>query len=251
MGQITSLFLRKLVTVVDESVDTAGILRAAGIALDDPIDPKFMLAADDYYALFEQLAKADPNGITLPLRVGNSMRCDDYGALGLAWKSAKNLAGSVDRSYRYARVLTSVATYELEKVKQGGLIHLYRGGERSLGMRLSNEATIASLASMSREVAAQPFQPLAIYFKHNAPASIAFHELHFGCPVYFSSDKDAILVSGETLQIPNKLGDDAISRFFDTHLEAELAKLEDDGGLDKRVKIQLSQALSEGVPSIN
>jgi len=53
------------------------------------------------------------------------------------------------------------------------------------------------------------------------------------------------------LQTPNKLGDASISKFFDTHLEAELSDLEDEYSLDRQVRLQVSQALSEGVPMLS
>ena len=148
-------------------------------------------------------------------------------------------------------MLTSVSTYEVEMADDGTFMHLHRVGERRLGMRLSNEATIASITSISRQVSTKEFKPIAVYFKHLAPESIAGHEAYFGCPVHFESDRDALLVSSETLQTPNKLGDETISKFFDKHLEAELSKLEDDSSLDRRVRIQVSQSLSEGVPTIS
>ena len=204
-----------------------------------------------YYAFLEKLSTVDKNPITLPLRAGAAMRCDDYGAFGLAWKSATDLRGSYKRAERYARVLTSVSTYEVERINEGAFMHLHRDGERRLGLRISNEATIASIASISREVSTKAFIPIAVYFKHSAPESIEEHEKYFGCPVYFESDRDALLISNETLQTPNKLGDASISRFFDTHLEAELSKLEDEYSLDRKVRLQVSQALSEGVPMLS
>jgi AraC-like DNA-binding protein len=53
------------------------------------------------------------------------------------------------------------------------------------------------------------------------------------------------------LQTPNKLGDASISKFFETHLEVELAKMEDDNSLDRKVRIQVSKSLSEGVPALS
>ena len=88
----------------------------------------------------------------LPLRVGATMRCEEYGAFGLAWKSALNLRGSCERAERYARVLTSVATYQVRDAEEGVYMQLHRDGERRLGLRLSNEATIASIAAISQEV---------------------------------------------------------------------------------------------------
>ena len=135
MGQITSLFVRKVINEADDSVDKDALLHSIGIAPDSPIDPSHMVPDTEYYALLERLSVLDGNGTTIPLRSGGSMRCDDYGAFGLAWKSATNLLGSFQRAERYARVLTSVSTYEIEIADAGAFMHLHRVGERCLGQR--------------------------------------------------------------------------------------------------------------------
>ena len=256
MGHITSLFVRKVAHEVDGGVDRDGVdkhalLRSVGIDPEGPVDPSHMVPDTEYYAFLERAAAVDGNATTLPLRVGAAMRCDDYGAFGLAWKSAPDLRGSYERAERYARVLTSVSTYEVERTDDGAFMHLHREGERRLGLRLSNEATLASIVSISRQASSKDFQPIAVHFKHPAPESVADHEAFFGCTMHFASDRDALRVSNETLETPNKLGDESISRFFDTHLEADLSKLDDDGSFDRRVQIQISKALSEGVPAIS
>ncbi|MBX2822264.1 MAG: AraC family transcriptional regulator [Rhodothermaceae bacterium] len=251
MGKITSLFVRKVLGAVGDDVDKAGLMRSVGIDPDSPVDPKYMISDVEYYDFLERLAAQEKDPTTIPLRAGAAMRCDDYGAFGLAYKSAPTLRGSYDRAERYALVLTNVATYTLELTREGGYEHLHREGERSLGMRLSNEATIASIASISREVSTKPFTPLGVYFKHAAPDSIVEHEAYFGCPVHFDSDRDALLVSNETLNTPNQLGDKSISMFFDSHLEAEVLKVKEEHTLEHQVRGQISRALSEGVPGIS
>ena len=251
MGQITSLFVNKIIRQADDGIDKRALLESVGIDIDAPADPKIMVRDTDYYDFFARVARADPNGFELPLRVGASMRCDDYGAFGLAWKSALTLRDSCERAERYARVLTSVATYEVRNADEGVYMHLQRAGERTLGLRLSNEATIASIAAISQEVSTAEFRPLAIYFKHASPGSGAAHERHFACPVHFGSEKDALLVSHETMRAPNRLGDSSIVNFFDTHLNEELSKLADDASLEHRVRIQVSQSLSQGIPAVS
>ena len=151
MGQITSLFAHKVIAQADDGLDKRAFLEAIGIDPDAPIDPAVMVTDTDYYAFFAGLARADPNGLELPLKVGATMRCEDYGAFGLAWKSAPNLRGSCERAARYARVLTSIASYEAREADEGVYMQLHRGGDRTeLGLRLSNEATIASIAAISR-----------------------------------------------------------------------------------------------------
>ena len=251
MGQITSLFVHRVTGALDDSVDRGALLRSVGLDPASPVDPSVMVPAGEYYDFLERCTTVDPEPTTIPLRAGAAMRCDDYGAFGLAWKSATTLRGSYNRAERYARVLTSVSTYEVEPTAEGAFMHLHREGERRLGMRLSNEATLASTVSISRQVATRDFSPLAAYLKHPAPESLVAHEAYFGCPVHFGTDRDALLVSSEALETPNQLGDPSISKFFQTHLAAELAKLEDDRSLDRQVQIRIARSLSEGVPTIS
>ncbi|MFK7848545.1 MAG: AraC family transcriptional regulator [Rhodothermales bacterium] len=251
MGQITSLFVWKVLGEAEEGIDKADFLRSVGIDPDAPVDPSYMISDAAYYGFLERLAAAERNPVTIPLRVGGAMRCNDYSAFGLAWKSAVNLRGSIERAERYWRILTSVSIYAFEPTAEGGYMHLHREGDRRLGMRLSNEASMASIASISREVSTAPFHPIAVYFKHPAPDDTSYHEAYFGCPVHFDTNKDALLFSRASLVRPNKVGDPGISTFFDTRLEAELLKRADDNALDKQVCAKISRSLSEGVPMIS
>jgi AraC-like DNA-binding protein len=251
LGQVTSLFVRKVLSVVDDQVDKDALLRSVGLEPHGPVDPARMIPAADYYAFLERIADLEPEPTTLPLRVGAAMRCDDYGAFGLAWKSAPDLRGSYARAERYALVLTSVATYEVEPVDGGAFMHLHRDGQRRLGLRLSNEATIASIVSISRQVSTQAFHPREVHFRHAAPETTRAHEDYFGCPVHFASDRDALRVAAESLDAPNKLGDASISRFFEAHLETAVSEFEDGKTLDRQVLPLISRSLSEGVPKIS
>lgn len=251
MGRVTSLFARKVVEAINGPVDRDEILRVAGLQQSESADATHAVEDVDYYRLFELAAAADSDPTTLPLRVGAAMRCDDYGAFGLAWKSATTLRNSYDRAERYALVLTNVSRHEVEKTFQGAYLHLHREGPRRLGLRLSNEATLASITAISREVSSKPFQTEGVYLRHEAPESISDHENYFGCPVHFGSDRDALLVSEQTLQTPNKLGDATIASFFDAHLQAAVKRLDDTRPLHLQVRERVAISLSEGVPLLS
>lgn len=251
MGKVTSLFVRKVMSVIDTDRDKAPLWQSVGVDPSTPTDLAQMVQASDYYDFLENVVSVDRDGITLPLRAGSSMRCDDYGVFGFAWKTALHLRGSYERAERYARVLTSVSTYSLERDAGGAFMHLNRDGDRSLGMRISNEATLASLMSISQQVCSRKFQPIAVYFKHEAPKSVTAHERFFGCPVYFATDRDAIHVSEETLNIPNRQADTSISNFFDTKLEEEVSKIENESSLEHRVRSIVSESLCEGIPMLH
>ncbi len=251
MGQLTSLFVHKVLSVVDEAHDKRAVLESIGIDPDAPVNPKLMVSEDDYYRFFEQLAHLESPSVDLPLRAGGSMRLDDYGAIGLAWKAAPNLLGSYERAERYARVLTSVSTYQPKSGPDGVYLHLNREGERSLGRRLSCEADLASIATISAESCSAPFRLKHVYFRHDGPGGSDVHEAFFGCPVSFGSDKDALLMSKEQVLIANKVGDPGLSSFFDAHMDVEVAEFNDEASLDRRVRNEVSRALSQGVPKIS
>ncbi|MEP3225415.1 MAG: AraC family transcriptional regulator ligand-binding domain-containing protein [Parasphingorhabdus sp.] len=251
MGQITSLYVYKVIGQASAGVATRDLVESLGLAPDGPIDPTQMVSSADYYQFFAALAERDPSGLALPLRIGAAMRSDEYGAFGLAWKAAPDLRGSYVRSTRYGRVLGNAETYSLEQCPDGWFYNLEKAGDGSLGMLLSNEASLSAVVAISQEVSTAKFVPEAVFFKHAPRGDIAVYADHFGCPVHFESNRNALLVSEETLAVSNRLGDETIATFFDRHLEKELAELADANSLEKRVRLTVAQLLSEGVPTLS
>lgn len=250
MGSVTSLFVRKMVAAAGLGDEAGRFLRSVGLDPDASVDPKAMIAADAYYDLLERIAeKIDVTA--LPLRTGASMRCDEYGALGLAFKAAPTLASGYARIARFARLWTSVVEYEMQPQGSSTWFILHRAGPRRLGLRLSNEATLASATAIAREVSTTGvFSPAEVHFKHAAPVSTIEHERYFGCPVTFGSDRDALLISRDAMDSPNKLGDQGITQFLTQHLESELEAVERAQSIEEQARQVVARALSEGLPKM-
>ncbi|MEM1273329.1 MAG: AraC family transcriptional regulator [Pseudomonadota bacterium] len=249
MGQVTSLFARKVVGVAGDAIDAAAVLGSVGLDPAGPWDPKIMLDEDAFYGMLELMAR-QMDATALPLIVGEDMRPDEYGALGLAWKAAPNLLGSFARVARYARLWTSIVQYELLETPRGMLFVEHRAGRRRLGMRISIEADLASGVSLSRQVTSRAFSPIKVYFQHPAPKTIKHHEAYFGCPVEFGADQDAMLLSHASLAEPTLLGDEGITQFLVSHLDSELSAIDDTPALSARTKNEVARALSEGLPKM-
>lgn len=250
MDAVTSLFVRKMVAAAGSGVGQPKLLRSVGLDPDAPADPKTMVAATAYYKLLETIA-ADIDVTDLPLRTGASMRCDDYGALGLAFKAAPTLRGSFSRVARFALLWTSVVEYVLQSQDEGVWFCLLRSGPRRLGLRLSNEATLASATAISREVSSTgAFSPIEVHLIHPAPPVVAHHEAYFGCPVIFGSERDALLISKDTIDRPNKLGDEGITQYLLGHLEQELAQASGTNSLKHTARVVIARTLSEGLPKM-
>ena len=56
MGQVTSLFARKVVGVAGDAIDAKAVLASVGVDADGAWDPKHMLDEDDYYGMVELMA---------------------------------------------------------------------------------------------------------------------------------------------------------------------------------------------------
>jgi len=251
VSEITSLYVYKVIGQASPGVETADLVLGLGLEPDGPIDPTKMVSSAAYYDFFAALAERDPEGLALPLRIGAAMRSDEYGAFGLAWKSAPNLRGSYARSERYGHVLGTAETYSLERTADGLYFTLDKAGDGRMGMRLSNEASMSAVDTISREVSTEDFRPLSVHFKHAPRGDVSVFEAHFGCPAHFNSGRDALQVSEASIDAPNKLGDETIATFFDAHLEKQLASISQDSSLELRVRRAVANLLSEGVPTVS
>lgn len=249
MGHVTSLFARKMVVAAGGRVDASRLLAGVGVDPDGDWDPKEMIPAVDYYDMLERIAE-QIDVTELPLRTGASMRLDEYGALGLAFKAATTLGASFARIERFARLWTSVVEYQLRPDPRGVLFILQRAGDRHLGLRLSNETTLVSAVAIARQVSRAHVKPVEVLVQHPAPKSIAAHEDWFGCPVRFGAELDAVLFSSDSMAQPNLLGDEGISCYLVSHLETELSQVTTEITVVDQAKDAIAQALSEGSPKM-
>lgn len=249
MGVVTAIFARRMIQAAGPEIDAREMLASIGLEPEAPLDVSEMVSAEAYYDLLERIAARMERGYELPLKVGPLMRLNDYGALGLAWKSAATTRDSLERVSRYCRVWTDNMTYELREADGGSLFVLNRFGERRLGMRLSNEATVASAASLIRQTSTPRFRPRAVFFQHEAPQTTSAHELYFGCPVHYEAELDAVAIPEAALDRPNKLADDGISAYLVSHIEKEIRRLEADvDPIEDVTRQAISRSLSDGLP---
>ena len=107
-----------MIAAAGSGVDQASLLASVGLDPDKENDAKKVLVDTVYYELLERIAELI-DVTDLSVRTGASMRLDEYGALGLAWKAAPTLLGSYSRVERFARLWTSVVEYELRPIDRG------------------------------------------------------------------------------------------------------------------------------------
>lgn len=251
MSYVAALFVRKMIDQAPAPLERAALFAQAGIREEDANDPKTLVPEAVYYSLLETLAAAEAPEIGFHMRAAGSMTCADFGAIGLAWKSAPTLRRSFQRLDRYARAFNTSSTFRL--VEQDGLcMWTHRRTEpKRQGMFLSTEGTLGTYVALCRESTFAENRPQAIQFSHaEAAGSRAALEAYFRCPVTFGADIDAIVLPVDRLDQPNAVGDESIWQFLTSHIEETLVEHEHEETPERRVVLQIADMLSDGVPPL-
>ncbi len=252
MAQVSSLYPRKAIAQAPHHLNREELLAICKLEIDEPSDITKMVAEKDYVRLLEAIANAEDGLPKAHIRLGMSMRCEDLGAVGLAWKSSPTLLEGWDRAQRYVSVVVGVRALELTRGEESTEIRFLRlTNEAPKGAKLSNEATFASFIAICREASGRPFKPVRALCAHEFIGDQAFLEDYLGCSIEDRAGINAIVISNEELALPNAVGDDAISRFFDQRLEEMLADMSTEVPMAFQVKSEIGKNLSGGIPKLS
>jgi AraC-like DNA-binding protein len=252
MTHVSAMFVRKMIEQAPGSLDPAALWHSVGLTPADAADPSAGVQDIVYYGLLETLAAAEAPDISFHLRTSAGMKCADFGAIGLAWKSAPTLRRSFQRHDRYARAFNTTSTFRLIERDGKNLWTHHRPEPKRLGMYLSTEGTMGTYVAMCRETTFAENKPEAVQFCHPEPAgSLKALEEYFQCPVTFGADIDAIILPEDRLDKPNTVGDESIWRFLTAHIEETLADQDAEETLTQQIVQNIVNMLSEGVPTLS
>ena len=155
MGSVGTPVVRRMIDVADARHDRRELLESVGLSSDpagvdwagDSIDEEV------YYELLERISGTDDPGF--PFRYARALSPDDFGALGLAIKTAPTLRAALERLARYVLVLSDTLRYELVDQPDGaafvllGRPHHRRGAARQMDCRTGCHGSSGSHAGQS------------------------------------------------------------------------------------------------------
>ncbi|RGP40014.1 HTH-type transcriptional regulator VqsM [Altererythrobacter insulae] len=252
MPRSSSLYSRKAIAQAPDSLDRAKLFEICKLDEETPFDPGESVEEEDYVALLETIAAAEEGEPRAHIRLGASMRCEDLGAVGLVWKSSPTLMEGWERAVRYVRVVARVRALEIIRSEDTTEVRFHRlADENSIGAKLSNEATFATFTSICREASGREFSAVRALCAHSLIGDREYMEGYIGCPVEDRAGVNAMIMSNSDLALPNAVGDDAISRFFDQRVEEMLAEIEEGVPLALMVKTEIGKNLSGGIPKLS
>lgn len=215
----------------------------------DTIDHIQAVPADHFFQLHEILDKKLGPGFSV--RVGQQMKIEDYGVLGLSWRTCSWAGEIFERSERYFKLLSNTYVFKVEKQDEYSHIYLQREPHRR-GLELSNEATLSATVVVLRAMTDTNISPTRVTFKHHSPDDLSSYEEAFRCPILFEQPYYSITYKTTDLETRTAKADESINRFLVERVEEETKGLEVAGSkIAYDVEQLIKDALPSGIPSIH
>jgi len=215
----------------------------------EALDKVQAVPANQFFELHEKIDEAIGPGFSV--RVGQQMKIDDYGVLGLSWRTCSKAGEIFERSERYFKLLSDTYVFKVEEENELSKIHLFREAFRR-GVALSNEATFSATVVVLQAMTETDIAPVCVSFKHNAPRSMESYEQAFQCPILFNQPHNFIAYKTSDLETRTAKADESINRFLVERVEEETKGIEvSPNKLAADVEKIIKDALPSGIPSID
>ncbi len=204
--------------------------------------------ADIFFELHEILDQKLGPGFSV--RVGQEMKMDDYGVLGLSWKTCLKAKEIYERSERYFHLLSNTYVFKVEKEGEFSKILLFRDAHRR-GVELSNEATFSASVIVLKAITETDISPISISFKHQSPKDSNSYQDAFKCPILFNQDQNFMLYKTADLETRTAKADISINKFLVERVEEETKGIEVSSiKIAADVENLIKDTLPSGIPNI-
>ena len=214
----------------------------------DAIDNIQTVPANHFFGLHEMLDEKLGPGFAV--RVGQKMKIEDYGVLGLSWRTCSWAGEIFDRSERYFKLLSNTYLFQIER--KGGLSHIYLLREpHRRGVELSNEATISATVVVLKAMTETDISPTQVTFEHNPPGDLSSYKKAFQCKILFNEPQYSITYKTSDLETRTAKADISINQFLLDRVEEETEGIELSASkIASDIEALIKDALPSGIPGI-
>lgn len=206
-----------------------------------------VISAEEFLSLHELLAERIDYGFAV--RVGQKMLIEDYGVLGLSWRTCSKVGEIFERSERYFKLLSNTFMWRIQEKGVYSEIFLNRQAHRR-GMELSTEASLSATVVVLQAMSEKEIFPTKVCFRHGPPRDLSSHEKAFNCEIFFHQPHYSITYRTDDLNLRTAKADESINQFLVQRVEEETQGIQlpaDRIYID--VKRLIQDALPSGIPS--
>ena len=213
------------------------------------IDELQVIDAEEFLALHELLEiKLDPG---FSVRVGQQMVIEDYGVLGLSWRTCARVGEIFERSERYFKLLSN--TFDWQIKNEGDISHVVLNREaHQRGMELSTEASLSATVVVLQAMSEKELYPVRVSFKHKQAKDLTSHKAAFNCPILFEQPQYSISYKTADLNLRTAKADTSINSYLLQQVDEKSKGIKIPRNKFVRdVEALIKGALPTGIPSIH
>jgi AraC-like DNA-binding protein len=193
----------------------------------------------------------DKLGPGFGVRVGQQMLIEDYGVLGLSWRTCSRVGEIYERSERFFKLLSNTFVWQIQKEDNISHVVLHREAHRR-GMELSTEASLSATVVVLQAMSEQKIVPTQVSFKHSPPKDLTSFYKAFNCPILFNQPQYAISYKTEDLNLRTAKADASINNYLLQQVDEKTKGIKIPGSrFVHDVESLIKDALPTGIPSIH
>ncbi len=251
MTTVSAMYARKQIEQAVKVEDKAPLYQIIGLTPEQVQDPAVMVPIAEYLSLLEAIAQSEWPDPWFHMRTSQSMRCDEFGVFGLAFKAAPTVRQGLRRLQNYIQLHNRVSEFAVQEEGDAYIWSMTGPAVARLGAALSTEAAMATTLTLCREAVQVPLHPIKVEFCHKREGSVEALVDHFGVMPEFGAARDAIHFDMAEVEQPCAVGDAAIWQFLTAHLDQALIEEESKARpFEALVVEEITKLLSGGVPHL-
>jgi AraC-like DNA-binding protein len=200
-------------------LDPLAALRQFGLDPRVLSEPDLRVSAAAVAALLEYSAEAS-NCMTFGLRMAESRRLSDFGAVSLVLTHERSLRDVLAAMSRYRTFLNEALVIRIEDCGDTVVVRedLFIDGVGHA--RQAYELALGTLYRICCAVLGARWRPISVHFSHPAPESLDIHRRVFEAPCVFDSEFNGMLCSASDLDRQSPTSDPVMARYAEQFMHS-------------------------------
>jgi AraC-like DNA-binding protein len=196
-------------------------LRRANLPLGLFNADKILVSTEEFFALHRGMAEAS-NDPGFGLKLGTEERVERYDPVKIAAISARSFRDAIERISRYKQLTCPEEIRVNEQGNESAVQFVWLLAHENEPPFLV-DVCFAWIVSLVRRGTGRPLSPKRVEFQR-PPAHRETYETHFGCPVKFKADRNALIFSKADMELPFVTYNADLLGVVAPQLEAELTE---------------------------
>jgi AraC-like DNA-binding protein len=205
--------------------DSKAIFAAAGIDLATTLNPRNRIQADRMTVVYERMEKltGDPS---FGVKVAHYVHPTTFHALGYSLFASRTMESFCLRLVRYFRLVTTNALVEFQQTQSES--HLYMSPAIDGGIYVPQDAWLATVLKIARDIYRPDFNPLRVCLRRPEPGGAAAENFwrFFNAPVDFGCERNKLVFNTADMRVQLPAANAELARQNDGVVMSLLAQMD-------------------------